>query len=246
MPACEQAPRSEHPALPDEHDPAARVLLVDDDPAVLSGLRRVLARRGFDVVTATNGEAALELAKAIKPDAVVLDVKLPGIDGLTVCDELRAASNMPILMLTARDTVPDRVKGLDHGADDYLIKPFDVQELLARLRALLRRSKSGWRDSYAYADLRVELPTREAFRAGEPLHLTALEHDLLVVFMSHPREALSREQLCELVWGYPFRGESNFVDVAVMDLRRKLETGGKPRLVQTLRSHGYTLRTVQA
>ncbi len=239
MSAREQALESRPPP-----SVATRVLLVDDDRAVLSGLRRALARDGFDVISAPDGETALDLAGACKPDAVVLDVKLPGIDGFTVCSRLRAASSVPILMLTAKDTVPDRVAGLDRGADDYLVKPFAVKELLARLRALLRRARLEQRDGYSYADVILDATVKEAFRAGRALRLTALEYELLAVFMRHPRRALSREQLCQMAWGYPFRGESNFVDVAVMELRRKLEADGGPRLVQTLRSHGYSLREV--
>ena len=221
---------------------ATRVLLVDDDPAVLSGLRRAFALEGYDVVTAADGEQALDLASELPPELVILDVMLPGIDGLTVCRQLRDRSPIPILMLTARDTVPDRVAGLDHGADDYLMKPFALDELLARARALLRRSQPQSQGMLRYADLRLDLQTREAFRAESRLPLTAREFELLAVFMQHPRQVLSREQLCQQVWGYAFEGESNFIDVAVKELRRKLESGGRPRLLQTVRGYGYALR----
>lgn len=219
-----------------------RILLVDDDPAVRSSLRRALALEGYEVLTAENGEAALVLSGEIEPDVIVLDVMLPGMDGLEVCEQLRSGSSTPILMLTAKDTVLDRVAGLDRGADDYLVKPFAVDELLARVRALLRRSQGQNDPALAYAGLSLDLSTREAFRDGRPLRLTPREYELLTLFMKHPRQALSREQICQKVWGYAFEGESNFVDVAVKELRKKLEADGQPRLIQTLRGHGYSLR----
>ena len=220
------------------------VLLVDDDPAVLSGLRRAFTLEGYEVLTAEDGESALAKAEDQAPDLVVLDVMLPGLDGLTVCQRLRTASTapLPILMLTAKDTVPDRVAGLDHGADDYLVKPFSLDELLARARALLRRAQPQSGDVLEYDDVRLDLRARVATRAGEPLKLTPREYELLTVFLRHPRQALSREQLCQHVWGYAFEGESNFVDVAVKELRKKLEAGGRPRLLQTVRGYGYALR----
>jgi two-component system response regulator MprA len=221
---------------------SARVLVVDDDPGVLSGLRRAFVLEGYDVDVAEDGESALAVAASHRPDLVVLDVMLPGLDGLTVCQCLRAASSMPILMLTAKDTVPDRVEGLDRGADDYLVKPFAVDELLARARALLRRSQLEGEKPLQYADLTLDPDTREAFRHGEPLKLTPHEYDLLMLFLRHPRQALSREQLSQHVWGFAFEGESNFVDVAVKELRRKLEVGEQPRLIQTVRGVGYALR----
>jgi len=221
---------------------SARLLLVDDDPAVLSGLRRALALEGYAVQTAGDGEQALAAAASGSPDLVVLDIMLPGVDGLTVCRQLRSASAVPILMLTARDTVPDRVAGLDHGADDYLVKPFALDELLARVRALLRRAHPEEAAALTYADLSVDERSHEACRGDEPLRLTPREFDLLVTFMQHPRQVLSREQLSQLVWGYGFEGESNFIDVAVKELRGKLEAGGRPRLLQTVRGVGYVLR----
>ncbi|MBI2910912.1 MAG: response regulator transcription factor [Chloroflexi bacterium] len=218
-----------------------RVLVVDDDPAVLSGLRRVLAIEGYEVLTAEDGESALRLADAQALDLVILDVMLPDLDGLAVCQSLRDASSVPVLLLTAKDTVPDRVAGLDRGADDYLVKPFSVDELMARVRALLRRAKLPG-ESLSYADVTVDREAREAYRAGERLKLTPREYDLLVVFLRHPRQALSREQLCQHVWGYAFEGESNFIDVAVMELRKKIEADGGSRLIQTVRGHGYALR----
>ena len=219
-----------------------QVLVVDDDPAVLSGLRRALALEGYAVQVAESGEAALALAAAEAPDLVVLDVMLPDLDGLTVCRRLREAGSMPIVLLTARDTVPDRVAGLDSGADDYLVKPFALDELLARVRAQLRRSQHRADRLLQYADLRLDLETREATRLGEPLRLTPREFELLAAFLYHPRQVLSREQLCQRVWGFAFEGESNFVDVAVKELRKKLEADGRPRLIQTVRGFGYALR----
>jgi two-component system response regulator MprA len=218
-----------------------RVLVVDDDPAVLSGIRRALTLEHFDVLVAENGEGALRAAGQA-PDLVILDIMLPDIDGLSVCEQLRAVSDVPILMLTARDTVPDRVAGLDHGADDYLVKPFALDELLARVRALLRRAQSQDERVLEYADLSLDLVEHEVSRAGQPLKLTPREFELLTVFLRHPRQVLSREQLCQQVWGFAFEGESNFVDVAVKELRRKLEIGDRPRLIQTVRGYGYALR----
>ena len=219
-----------------------QVLVVDDDPAVLSGLRRALALEGYAVQVAERGEVALALAAAEPPDLVVLDVMLPDVDGLTVCRRLREVGSMPIVLLTARDTVPDRVAGLDSGADDYLVKPFALDELLARVRAQLRRSQHRADRLLQYADLRLDLETREATRLGEPLRLTPREFELLAAFLTHPRQVLSREQLCQRVWGFAFEGESNFVDVAVKELRKKLEADGRPRLIQTVRGFGYALR----
>ncbi len=219
-----------------------RILVVDDDPAVLSGLRRALVLEGYDVLVAEDGEAALDLAASVRPELVVLDVMLPGIDGLTVCEHLRRSTVAPILMLSAKDTVPDRIAGLDRGADDYLVKPFAVDELAARIRALLRRSGSLGEETLSYADLTVDTVSREVNRAGQQLRLTPREYELLLLFLRHPRQALSREQLCQQVWGYAFEGESNFVDVAVKELRKKLEASGGERLIQTIRGFGYALR----
>jgi two-component system response regulator MprA len=223
---------------------AARVLVVDDDQAVLSALRRGLSLEGYEVLTAERGEQAMAQVESDRPDLVVLDIMLPGLDGLTVCQRIRASSlDIPILMLTARDTVLDRVEGLDRGADDYLVKPFALDELLARARALLRRAQpKEAHERPELSDLRVDLNAREAFRGGEVLKLTPREYELLAFFARHPNQALSREQLCQHVWGYAFEGESNFIDVAIKELRRKMEEGGKPRLIQTVRGYGYALR----
>lgn len=221
---------------------AARILVVDDDAAVLSALRRGLALDGYDISTADNGEQALSLVASEAPDLVILDVMLPGIDGFTVCGRIRSSADLPILMLTARDTVPDRVEGLDHGADDYLVKPFAITELRARVRALLRRRHAADTRQFRYEDIVIDLETHEAWRADRNLALTALQFQLLSVFLRHPRQVLSREQLCQQAWGYGFGSESNFVNVAVSELRRKLETRSQPRLIQTVRGVGYALR----
>jgi two-component system, OmpR family, response regulator MprA len=218
------------------------MLVVDDDPAVLSLLRRALVLAGYEVVVAESGEAALAVVASQEPALVVLDVMLPGIDGFTVAQRLRAAGSTPILMLTAKDTVPDRITGLDSGADDYLVKPFSVEELLARVRALLRRAQSGAEDVLTFEDLKVDTKARQAFRGSRLLALTPREFNLLVALARHPRQALSREQISQMVWGYAFEGESNFIDAAVKDLRRKMEEGAEARLVQTVRGHGYALR----
>jgi len=219
-----------------------RVLVVDDDPAVLSALRRTFTLEDYEVLAAEDGETALTLTQTAKPDLVVLDIMLPGLDGLTVCQRIRASSVVPILMLTARDTVPDRVAGLDSGADDYLVKPFAPDELMARVRALHRRSRIAEPERLQYADLVLDTNTREVFRGGTSLSLTPKEHDLLEVLLRHPRQVLSREQLCQQVWGYAFEGESNFIDVAIKELRKKLEATGGRRLIQTVRGYGYALR----
>jgi two-component system response regulator MprA len=219
-----------------------RVLVVDDDPAVLSALRRAFALEDYEVLVADDGETALESARTESPDVIVLDIMLPGLDGLSVCQRIRSQSAVPILMLTARDTVPDRVAGLDSGADDYLVKPFATDELLARVRALHRRLHPSGQERLQYADLTLDPGTREVFRGGTPISLTPREFDLLEVLIRHPRQVLSREQLCQQVWGYAFEGESNFIDVAIKELRKKLEANGLPRLVQTVRGYGYALR----
>lgn len=218
----------------------AKLLVVDDDRSVLSGLRRALSLAGYEVATAETGADAVAQA-ASGVDLVVLDVMLPDADGRTVCRQVRQFTNVPILMLTAKDTVPDRIQGLDSGADDYLVKPFAMDELLARARALLRRAGAD-ASELAFEDLRVNLRTREALRGERPLKLTGREYDLLVFLLRNPRQALSREQLCQQVWGFGFEGESNFIDAGVKELRKKLEAAGEPRIVDTVRGYGYALR----
>jgi two-component system response regulator MprA len=221
-----------------------RILVVDDDPKILSLLRRGLSFEGYTVTTAEDGPGALSAARDEPPDLVVLDVQLPGLDGIEVCRRLRAADSTPILMLTARDTVPDRVAGLDAGADDYLVKPFAFDELLARVRALLRRSRSEEREASAirFEDVELNPAGREAFRAGKPVQLTAREFDLLEFFMRNPRIVLTRDTIFERVWGSDFLGETNVIDVHVKALRDKLEANGGSRLIQTVRGVGYAFR----
>ncbi|MBP2019923.1 two-component system response regulator MprA [Symbiobacterium terraclitae] len=228
---------------------ALRVLVVDDDPKITAFLRRSLALEGYDVLVANSGTEALRMIAGAPPDLLVLDVMMPDVDGLEVCRRIRAAGeNFPILMLTARDAVSDRVKGLDQGADDYLVKPFALEELLARLRALVRRSGSGSADGNGgqqvlqFADLGLDTATREAFRGSRRISLTAKEYELLHLFMTHPRQVLTRDTLMEKVWGYDYSGESNVLEVYVGYLRSKLEAGGEPRLIQTVRGVGYVLK----
>lgn len=221
----------------------SRILVVEDDAKVLSAVARGLALEGYEVDAAEDGPGALAMAAARPPDAVVLDVMLPGMSGLEVCDRLRRASAVPVLLLTARDSVQDRVAGLDRGADDYLVKPFAFDELLARLRALLRRARPAQvGETLRNADLDLSPATREAWRGGEPLALTAREFDLLEFFLRHPRQVLTRARLLEQVWGYAYLGGSNVIDVHIRALRDKLEAGGRSRLIQTIRGVGYALR----
>ena len=221
-----------------------QVLVVDDEAPVREALRRALTLEGYSVELAADGSEALHrLGDGAGADAVVLDVLMPGIDGLEVCRRLRTAGNrVPVLMLTARDEIADRVAGLDAGADDYLVKPFALEELLARLRALLRRSTDGDGDVIRFADLELNPATREVRRDGEPIELTRTEFTLLELFMLNPRQVLTRSVIFERVWGYDFGHSSNSLDVYVGYLRRKTEAGGKPRLVQTVRGVGYALR----
>ncbi|SEU02516.1 two-component system, OmpR family, response regulator MprA [Nonomuraea wenchangensis] len=223
------------------------MLVVDDEPALREALQSSLEFEGYKVVTANDGQAALdELARA-SYDAVLLDVMMPRLDGLTACRRLRASGNhIPVLMLTARDAVGDRVSGLDAGADDYLVKPFELDELLARVRALLRRgalSTGGQEgDTLTYADLRMDPATREVTRGERRLDLTRTEYLLMELFLSHPRQVLTRDQILSEVWGFDFEPTSNSLDVYVMYLRRKTEAGGEPRIIHTVRGVGYVLR----
>jgi two-component system, OmpR family, response regulator MprA len=223
---------------------APRILAVDDDPKMLSLMRRGLIFADYAVDLAADGEEALAIARDRPPDLVVLDVMLPGIDGLAVCKRLRAADpHVPILLLTARGRVPDRVAGLDAGADDYLIKPFAFDELLARIRALLRRTEVADQSQHLrFGDLSVDLASHDVVRGHRALELTTREYELLVYFMRHPRQVLSRDQILEHVWNDEPLGESNVVDVHVMRLRHKLEAADEPRLLWTLRGAGYSLR----
>lgn len=218
-----------------------RILVVDDDPEILSLLRRGLTYEGYVVEEASDGKEALAKALQSSPDLVVLDVMMPGLDGLEVCDRLRQANDVPILMLSAKRTVSDRVLGLERGADDYLVKPFAFDELLARVRALLRRRKPGT-EVLRFADLAMDISSREVTRAQRQVELTTKEFDLLELFMRHPRQVLRRELILERVWGYDFEGESNVIDVYVRYLRAKLRTGNELPLLHTVRGVGYVLK----
>ncbi len=219
-----------------------RILIIEDDEAIVRVLRRSLAYEGYTVDAAFDGETGLALARDARPDLVILDWMLPGMDGLEVCQRLRGGGNLPILMLTAKDTVDDRVQGLDAGADDYMVKPFQLEELLARVRALLRRTQPERVPVLSFADLVLDTSTRQALRKGRAISLTAKEYDLLELFLRHPRQVLTREMIFDRVWGYDFGGESNVLDVYIRYLRQKLEAEGEARLLHTVRGVGYVLR----
>jgi two-component system, OmpR family, response regulator MprA len=224
------------------------VLIVDDDAKLLKMLQRTLAYEGLQVVTASNGEEALTEADACKPDVMILDWMMPKMDGLAVVQELRAEKNpVLILMLTAHDAVENRVEGLQSGADDYLVKPFAPTELVARVHALLRRTDStSTKEVMEFADVSLDPFTHEV-RVGERIQdLTKTEFDLLDLFMRHPRQVLERIQILNSVWGYNFSGNENVLEVYVGYLRKKIEAGGHPRLIQTVRGIGYVLRAEQA
>jgi two-component system response regulator MprA len=219
-----------------------RVLVIEDEDRIRQFLQRGLAYENYRVDVAPDGPTGLALARENPPDIVILDWMLPGMDGLEVCRRLRAAGPVPILMLTAKDTVSDRVMGLDAGADDYLVKPFAFDELLARMRALLRRAAPSSPEVLKFADLTLDTGTRQAFRGERAIELTAKEYELLELFMRHPRQVLTREVIFDRVWGYDFGGESNIIEVYVRYLRQKTEAAGESRLVHTVRGVGYVLR----
>lgn len=230
---------------------SAKLLIIEDDTAVSASLQRRLRFEGFDVQVADRGEVALELLPELQPDLILLDVMLPGLDGFAVAERIRGLSNVPILMLTARDSVEDRVSGLERGADDYLVKPFELPELLARIRALLRRSKLvaenpnlSEQNELTFAGISLNGKTREVNFQGEGLELTPREFDLLEYFLRHPRQVLTRDQLLAGVWGYDADASSNLVDVYVLQLRKKLEadSGRQARRIETVRGVGYSLR----
>ena len=220
------------------------VLLVDDDAAIRRTMTVGLELEGFDVVCASGGRAALEAVKAVQPAVMLLDLTMPDLDGLEVLERLRAAGDdLPVCVLSAREQVSDRVRGLEAGADDYVVKPFALEELLARLRALLRRAapaEDG--DVLRFADVELDPATREVRRGGDPIELTRTEFTLLELFLLNPRQVLTRSIIFERVWGYDFGFGSNSLDVYIGYLRRKTEQGGKPRLIQTIRGVGYALR----
>lgn len=231
----------------------ARVLVVEDEPGIAGFVRRGLLFEGYEVEVASDGRSALTTLRDDPPDVVVLDVMLPGIDGIEIARRVRAAEMVdrrlpvPILMLTARDAVTDRVTGLEAGADDYLVKPFAFDELLARIRALLRRAQPGTPSAptaevLSFDDLSLDLGTRIAQRDGRELRLTTREFDLLALFLRHPNQVLGRSQIMDRVWGPDFYGDSNVLEVFVGNLRRELESGDGPRIIQTVRGVGYVLR----
>jgi two-component system response regulator MprA len=224
---------------------AERILVIEDEVQIADLLRRGLLYEGYSVEIASDGEAGLSAARDRPPDLVLLDLMLPGIDGLTVCKRLRSGSDVPILILTAKDAVAHRVAGLDAGADDYVIKPFSFDELLARIRALLRRRQpadASGQEVLHFADLRLNPATHEVFRGDRRIELTAREFELLSFFVQHPKQVLTRDVLYDRIWGYDFGGESNIIEVYVRYLRAKLEDAGEPRLIQTVRGVGYALR----
>ncbi|MPZ15876.1 MAG: response regulator [Chloroflexi bacterium] len=223
---------------------SANILVVDDDPKITDLLRRALALEGYSVQTAASGTTALEHARAHEPDLVILDILMPGMDGLEVCRRVRAAGDTPILLLTAKDEVTDRVRGLDSGADDYLVKPFALDELLARVRALFRRRETAAGEAFRYADLALDTATRTARRANREILLSTTEFELLRYFLRHPRRVLSRDAILNAVWGPGFDRPTNVVEVYIGYLRSKLEARGEGRLIQTVRGAGYVLREV--
>jgi DNA-binding response OmpR family regulator len=222
---------------------AHRILIVEDEAEIADYLRRGLAYEGFAVEIADDGPAALVAARERPPDVVVLDLMLPGLDGMEVAQRLRAGSNVPIIMLTARDSVADRVAGLERGADDYLVKPFAFEELLARIRVQLRRHQAqDTGEVLRFGPLSVDLAAHEVRLSDRRVDFTAKEFELLELFMRHPRQVLTRDLLYERIWGYDFGGESNVIEVYIRALRQKLETAGVPRLIHTVRGVGYVLR----
>ncbi len=219
-----------------------RILVVDDDPEILSFLKRGLIFEGYTVDTAYDGVEALAKARECLPDLIVLDIMMPELDGIEVSKRISQVADVPILMLTAKGTIADRVAGLDSGADDYLVKPFAFDELLARIRALLRRRQPREGELLQFDDLSLNTATREVRRGNEAIELTAQEFDLLEFFLRNPRRVLKRDLIYERVWGYDFEGESNVIEVYVRYLRSKLEASGRPRLIHTVRGVGYVLK----
>ncbi|MHB1161690.1 MAG: response regulator transcription factor [Chloroflexota bacterium] len=219
-----------------------RILIVDDDRKITGALRRGLSYEGYTVDVANSGAEAITMARDNLPGLVVLDIMMPGIDGLEVCRLLRRTTDVPILMLTAKDEVMDRVAGLDAGADDYLVKPFAFEELLARVRALLRRREPQPRTELCFQDLCLDTRSRTAHRGERKIDLTTTEYKLLEFFLNRPGEVVSRHTILERVWGYDFEGESNVLEVYIRYLRTKLEAESEPRLIHTVRGAGYVLR----
>lgn len=219
-----------------------KILVIEDDQEISRLLYRGLVYEGYEVECASDGKTGLLAARNQPPDLVVLDWMLPELDGLEVCHRLRMAGSVPIVMLTAKDNVEDRILGLDAGADDYLVKPFNLDELLARVRALLRRTKNNRAQNLKFADLEIDMSSREVHRGEQTIILTAKEFDMVELFMRHPRQVLKREFLFDRIWGYDFGGESNILEVYIRYIRQKLEAEGKPRLIHTIRGVGYVLK----
>ncbi len=223
-----------------------RILVIEDEERIRQFLKRGLTYENYVVDTAIDGKDGLEKARDTPPDLVLLDIMLPGMDGFEVCRRLRAASDVPILMLTAKEAIEDRVAGLDAGADDYLVKPFSFDELLARVRALLRRAQPSQPQVHRFSDLELDTGTRQGRRGGETFDLTAKEYELLELFMRNPRQVLTRDVIFDRVWGYDFGGGSNIIEVYVRYLRQKTEGEDLPRLIHTVRGVGYVLRESDA
>ncbi len=220
-----------------------KILIIEDDQAIVRVLKRSLSYEGYQVEAAFDGEEGFQKYQQYRPDLIVLDWMLPGMDGLEICDRIRALDDkLPILMLTAKDTTHDRVQGLDSGVDDYMVKPFEIEELNARIRALLRRTKPERSIVLSYNDLELDTNTRLASRGGRTISLTAKEYDLLELFLRHPRQVLTRDVIFDRVWGYDFGGESNVLDVYIRYLRQKIEEKGEARLLHTVRGVGYVMR----
>jgi two-component system response regulator MprA len=217
------------------------ILVVDDDPHIRSVVSRGLRFEGYEVQLAADGLEALRIARELPLDLVILDVMLPELEGLELCRRLRRGTQVPILMLTARDAVADRIAGLNSGADDYMVKPFDFDELLARIRALLRRTQPQSEEALAFKDLRLDTGTREAYRGERRIDLTMREYELVLLFLRHPRQVLMREQILSQIWGN-IDVDSNAIEVHIGRLRDKLEAGGEGRVIQTIRGAGYALR----
>ncbi|MGI6606488.1 MAG: response regulator transcription factor [Peptococcia bacterium] len=219
-----------------------KIVVIDDDPKIRAMLVRSLSYAGYSVLAADDGMKGWELAVRERPQVVILDIMLPEMDGFEVCRLLKKEVQTAILMLTARDEVKDRVKGLDCGADDYLIKPFALEELLARVRVLLRRYRETEETVLSFSDLKLNPETYQAWRGERELSLTAKEYELLAYFLKNPRQILTREKIMDTVWGYDYQGESNVLEVYIGYLRQKLEENGEKRLLHTVRGIGYTLK----
>ncbi len=219
-----------------------KILIIEDDEKILRLLQRALNYEGYNVVLATEGKSGLSLTQDQKPALIILDWMLPDMDGLEVCSKLNRMTTAPILMLTAKDQVEDKIKGFDSGADDYIVKPFDMDELFAHIRALLRRTAGDRVESLQLGDLVLDSKTHQAYRGERAIRLTAKEYDLLDLFLRHPGQVMTREMIFDRVWDYDFGGESNVLDVYIRYLRQKLEENGEPRLIYTLRGVGYVMR----